>query len=89
MGSASAATFIGWLLVIVGFAFILWGAFAIGFSAGLPPFSMLGLVDIPTPIGPVSINDRQFAGGAVLIVLGLIIILFGVNLVRGKKHGGF
>lgn len=90
MGSASSvATFFGWLLAIVGFAVILWGLFAVGFSAGLPPFSMLGLVDIPTPVGSVSINDRQYAGGAVLVILGLVIIAFGVWLLSGKKHGPF
>jgi hypothetical protein len=87
MSSANAAVVVGWLLLIVGFAVILWGVFAVGFSAGIPPFSKLGLVDIPTLIGPASINDRQFAGGALLVVLGLIIITFGVSLLKGKKHG--
>lgn len=86
MGSAAAS--VGWLLVIIGFAIILWGAFAVGISGGIPPFDKLSLLDIPTLMGPVSINDRQYAGGALLVVLGLVIVTFGVGLLKQGKHGG-
>jgi hypothetical protein len=86
MASAQAG-FVGWLLVIIGFAVVVWGVFAVGLSANIPPFSEMSLVSIPTPIGPASIDDPQFAGAALLVVLGLIIISFGVALLRQGKHG--
>jgi hypothetical protein len=87
MGFDQPGVGVGWLLVTVGIVVIGWGVFAVGFSAGIPPFNQMSLVSIPTPMGSVSIDDRQFAGGALLVVLGLIIISVGVALLRQGKHG--
>jgi hypothetical protein len=84
---SSVAAGVGWLLVIIGFAVVGWGVFAIAVSAGVPPFRTMSLADIPTPMGNISTDDRQFAGGILLAAVGLVTISFGVFLLRQGEHG--
>jgi len=60
-----------WIVFIIGIILLLWGAVAIGVSAGITPMS---LVRIETPLGAVETNDRQFGGGLLLAFIGLLMI---------------
>jgi hypothetical protein len=59
---------------IIGIAVFLWGVFAIAISAGFVHLSQLSMVSFQTPIGTVQTDDKQYGGGLLLAVLGLVAV---------------
>ncbi len=76
MKHKSTSSPMAWIAFIIGLAVFLWGVMAIAVSAGLTPFS---LVDLSTPIGTVTTNDRKFGGGIIIAFLGVLLMYVSVR----------